>query len=66
MQIHHLGLQAIQNGQRRALDASQRLVREPRPEHVVDLKLAERDVEVGARLIRAGDRMSGALLDVLA
>jgi hypothetical protein len=53
--------------QQRADDAANRVVQNPADASaLVDLSRAEREGEIGARLIRAHDDLTGTLLDVLA
>ena len=70
MDLHGLGdagLSLTRSAQQRADAAAQRVVQDPgAPEPLVDLSRAEREGEMGARLIKAHDAMTGTLLDVLA
>lgn len=62
-----LGLQTIQRAEQRLDAAARRVAKAPlEAEDAVDLKRAERESEAGVAVIRVADRMSGAVLDLLA
>ena len=65
------GLQAIYSGGEKAAKAATEIATSfasggDAVGPIVDMKLAEREVKAGATLIRVGDELSGALLDIMA
>jgi hypothetical protein len=61
------GLQLTRTAQQHADEAARRAVGDPSaPEPRVDLRRAVDEGKLGAKLLRANDELTGALLDVLA
>lgn len=65
--LQNAGMAITRNAQSRADDAAKKLVADPGDlNSIVDVARAEDEAKVGARVLKAGDEMTGALLDVLA
>lgn len=67
MDILRAGAEMTRAAERRLDVAAERLVVRPTdPSALINVSIAEDEAEIGARLIEAGKKMTGALLDVLA
>lgn len=70
--VSQAGLRGLQDSMARAQDAANRIAQggtssvQQVTDAVVDLKQAELDAAVSARVVEAGERMVGTLIDVLA
>lgn len=67
MQISRLGQQAYQAAQQSLAGTADRIATKGlEPESAVDLKQAEQQAQIGAKLIEKGDDLEQSLLDILA
>ncbi len=67
MDIIRAGAEVIRSAERRLDVAAERLVVRPTdPSDLINVSIAEDEAEIGAKLVEAGKKMTGVLLDVLA
>ncbi|MBI4880917.1 MAG: hypothetical protein HY812_14865 [Planctomycetes bacterium] len=67
MDILRAGAEMMRAAERRLDVAAERLVTRPvDPSDLINVSIAEDEAQIGAKLVEAGKKMTGALLDVLA
>lgn len=67
MEITRIGHQGFQAAQQRATARAEKLVTgEPKAEDVIELKVAEQEAAVAAKVIKVGRDLEDSLLDIFA
>ncbi|MFT7618203.1 MAG: hypothetical protein ACI97A_001844 [Planctomycetota bacterium] len=67
MEITRIGQQGFQAAQQRAAARAEKLVKDgPNAEDAIELKIAEQDAAIAAKVIKVGLNIEDSLLDILA